>query len=85
MKCDYYYYIIFDHYYCTENNQYPIEAILLIKNKEKCINNCYNDNEYKYQFNYECLEQCPEDTIPDGNNICKLENKKNVIYIVIFS
>ena len=76
IKCNYYYYIIFDEYFCTENNQCPFEVSLLIRNKGRCIDNCKDDNEYKYQFNYECFKECPEDTIPDENNICKLKDKK---------
>ena len=76
MKCNYYYYIIKEEYFCTENNQCPIEESLLIRNKGRCVDNCNDDNEYIYQFNYECLKECPEDTIPDEDNICKLKDKK---------
>ena len=81
-KCDYYYYIdIFKQYFCTDNNQCPDEAGLLIRNKGKCIDNCTNDNEYKYQFNYECLNECPEDTKIDENNVCQvINNKKCYLY-----
>ena len=79
-KCQYYYYIYFNNYYCTINNQCPKEANLLIKNKGKCIDNCINDNEYQYQLNYECVKKCPENTFPDENNICKLKEKKCYLY-----
>ena len=75
LKCKYYYYISFGVYYCTLNKQCPIKASLLIRNKDQCIDNCNNDNEYIYQFNYECLKECPEDTLPDEDNICKLIDK----------
>ena len=75
-KCQYYYYIYYDNYYCTVNIQCPSEANLLVKNKGKCIDNCTDDNEYQYQLNYECVKKCPEDTTPDENNICRLKNKK---------
>ena len=77
LQCKYYYYIDMWEYLCTINNQCPIEANLLIKDKGKCIDNCINDNEYKFQLNYECVKECPkEDTTPDENNICRLKNKK---------
>ena len=76
IKCNYYYYISFGEYFCTENKQCPIEVRLLIRNKGRCVDNCKDDNEYIYQFNYECLKECPEDTIPDEDNICKLKDKK---------
>ena len=76
LKCQYYYYFIFNSYYCTENNQCPNDAPLLVRNKGKCIDNCYNDNDYKYQFNYECYNECPDDTIEDEDLICRLEDKK---------
>ena len=76
LKCQYYYYISFDQYFCSENNQCPAEASYLIRDKGKCIDNCFNDNEYKYQFNYECYKECPEDSIEEGDYICRIKNKK---------
>ena len=84
-KCKYYYYFYFNRYYCAENNQCPNDASLLVRNKGKYIDNCSNDNDYKYQFNYECYNQCPDDTIEDKDSIYRLEDKKNVIYMLIFS
>ena len=77
VKCDYYYYInIFNQYFCTENNQCPIEVSLLIRDKGQCVDSCSKDNEYIYQFNYECFKKCPEDTVKNENNICEVKNKK---------
>ena len=75
-KCPYYYYIFFEQYLCTENNQCPLEASLLIRARGQCINNCKNDKEYKSQYNYECVRECPEDYLPNENNICEIKNKK---------
>ena len=75
LKCEYYYYILFNSYYCTDNSQCPTDSPLIVKNKGKCIDNCYNDNEYKYQFNYEGYKEYPEDTIEDEDFICKVKNK----------
>ena len=76
LKCRYYYYFIFGQYFCTENNQCPLEASLLIRNKTQCIDNCKNDNEYKFRYNYECLNKCPEDTLENKDNVCEMKNKK---------
>ena len=46
---------------------------MLIKEKNKCIDNCQNDDEFKLLYNGYCVKECPEDTIEE-NNICK--NKK---------
>ena len=46
-----------------------IEAPLLIRKKGKCVDNCYNDNEYSYQFNYECFQECPNETTQDEDQI----------------
>ena len=45
---------------------------MLIKNKNKCIDICENDNLYKYQYNGECFEECPNNTSHDeGDYLCK--------------
>ena len=73
-KCNfYYYYSYFGIYSCTENFQCPREANLFIRKKNKCINNCYNDDKYKLQYNGECIEKCPEETKVEGNK-CKVTN-----------
>ena len=69
VDCKYYYFISYDQYFCTENSQCPIEAPLLMRKKGKCVDNCYNDNEYSYQFNYECFQECPNETTQDEDQI----------------
>ena len=76
-KCEYYYYISLGKYFCTVNNQCPSQSSLLIRDKKRCVDSCQIDEEYKYEFNYECVKRCPEEeTEPDENNICRLKNKK---------
>ena len=72
-KCQYfYYYTNFGQYKCTNTPICPDEYNLLIKEKGKCIDNCENDNEYKYQYNGECFKECPINTNHDNNKyICK--------------
>ena len=38
--------------------------------KKKCIDKCSNGNLYKYEYNGNCYENCPYDTILSNNNIC---------------
>ena len=86
IKCEYYYYVLFNNYFCTNNNQCPVDSPLLIRDKGRCIDNCYNDDDYKYQFNYECYKECPEETIVDNNYICRIVNKKKCyLYTDFFS
>jgi len=71
VKCAYYYYYnIYEKYKCTSSFQCPDEYSLFIQNKKKCIENCSKDDIYKYQYNGECLLNCPENTI-QNNNLCK--------------
>ena len=50
--CKYlYYYNIFGQYCCTEDEQCPSDASLIIRTKEKCINKCSNDNTHIFQYN----------------------------------
>ena len=75
-NCKYYYYISYGKYSCTNNNQCPTQANLLIKEKKRCIDSCKNDDDYKYEFNYECIEKCPDEAEADEDNVCRLKNKK---------
>ena len=73
-KCEYYYYFneSYNNYRCTEINKCP-EKYKLIKQKNKCINQCKSDNIYKYEYNISCYEKCPNDTIYENNNFCFLK------------
>ena len=76
-ECKYYYY--FNHigqYKCTTFDHCPEEAKLLIKEKNKCIDDCKKDSNYKYQYDGKCLIKCPEDTLNE-NYLCKKTNIYN--------
>ena len=74
-SCKYlYYYDTLNQYSCTEDEQCPSEASLIIRAKEKCINKCSNDDKYKYQYNGECLLSCPSSTKANKNNICQIND-----------
>ena len=62
-KCmHYYYYNKYNQTKCTENDECPLEYPYLISNKSKCVDNCYNDNEFILLFKNECFKNCPEGT-----------------------
>ena len=53
-NCDYYYYYNMENnnnYECTSENKCPEKYSKIIKKKKRCINECYNDNIYKYEYN----------------------------------
>jgi len=76
----YYYYTNYNQYKCTEKPQCPEEYSLLIKNKSKCVDNCLNNNLYKYQYNGQCLSDCPFGTVKD-NYLCKDTNINECLLI----
>ena len=74
-KCLYsYYYTSYGQYKCTNSSNCPDEANLYISELKKCTNDCSKENIYKYQYGGRCIENCPENTTPNLNNICIAEN-----------
>jgi len=66
LKCyNYYYFDETDEYRCTNSRQCPSSHSKFIPEKRKCINECFYDDTYKYEYNGECYEKCP------NNQICK--------------
>ena len=72
LRCQYYYYYnSVGEYTCTEYGLCPPQLNLAIEDKKKCVSDCNNDNEFKYQYNGECLSICPENTVTmESSNIC---------------
>ena len=74
-KCNFlYYYNSLNQYRCTDDEQCPDEASLIVRIKEKCVNKCTNDDTNIYQYNGECLTSCPPNTTINNFNICQLNN-----------
>ena len=69
-KCDYnYYFDKSNKYHCEQTC--PIEYNKIIKEKNKCIDDCKKDDIYKYEYNNICYQQCPNETIINEDNyIC---------------
>ena len=64
--------------------------INLFKKKKRCINDCKNDNFYKFEYQNTCFEKCPPGSTPNENNICIIENSDskcpdNSPYLIIGS
>ena len=57
-------------YKCTAYKECLKEVPYHIKDKRKCIDDCKNDDTYKYRYNSYCLSKCPPNTYED-NFICK--------------
>ena len=72
----FYYYTSYGQYKCSSIPQCPEETNLLIRKKKKCVQSCSIDKNFRYQYNGECLEDCPEDTTPDENLICRVNNRE---------
>ena len=65
-KCEnYYYFDKTNEYKCTSKRECPSSQSKLIAEKGKCIDECYNDDTYKYEYNKKCYKKCPD------NKICK--------------
>ena len=70
----------------------PIKFNKLIEQKNKCIDECYKDDIYKYEYNFSCYEHCPNG-INSSNYICldiinekeKIESEKEVLNDIYLS
>ena len=88
VKCPYYHYNYYGAYRCSSTFLCPQDYNLLIEEKNKCTNNCSNDDIFKYQYNGECLKNCPANTNSENSDyfckdsntdICSLSKKEIII------
>ena len=81
--CKYYYYFNeTNHYICTENCSGIYNKLII--EKKRCIDDCKNDDIYKYEYNNICYKKCPNGTIfNQKNNICLEE--QNIQSTIIFT
>ena len=83
IRCDFYYYFDkYNKYNCTQEFQCPEEYNKLVLDKNKCINNCKNDNIYQYEYKNTCYLKCPDDTylLEDDDYICYNETPNNYYF-----
>ena len=59
-----------NQYKCTAYKECLKDVPYHVKDKRKCIDDCKNDDTYKYRYNSYCLSECPPNTYND-NYICK--------------
>ena len=75
-----YYYDEFNQYTVTDSFNCPENFPIKIKEKNKCVDKCINDQKYNYTYNNICYEQCPHNTIDnDGDYICRDDPTKCVL------
>ena len=69
---NYYYFEEVDEYKCTTVKACPDTHNKLIINKNKCIDDCSKDHDYKYEYKNECYQTCPGEstTYSTESNIC---------------
>ena len=60
-NCNYYFYYdeMNDKNYCTNDSNCPEKYKYLISDKKQCINQCYEDSDYKYEYKKKCYRECP--------------------------
>ena len=65
-------YMIFN---CS-NECFSSKNFSIIIEKNKCVENCYNDDIYKFEFNGICYEKCPDSTNKaNTRNFCCLDSQ----------
>ena len=64
-NCSYYYYYdnSLNKTFCLFDMKCPEAYNKLIIDKKECIDECYKDLIYKYEYNNSCYKECPENTI----------------------
>ena len=65
---------------CTINDcsdDWNTKQKLEITEKNKCVYNCSEDNQYIYQFKNKCYENCPNGTILSNDNKCVIQCKED--------
>ena len=62
-KCDHYFYFDESNEYICTTYKCSDKYNKLIIEKSQCIDECKNDDIYKYEYNYTCYKNCPSGTI----------------------
>ena len=79
-KPDPLYYIKYGQYTVTNSEICPDDFSFLIEEKKKCIDDCQNDDKYKYTYEGKCYEAPPEYTNDDDEDfICKDNPNKCIV------
>ena len=84
MLCNgFFYFDELNNYHCV--NKCPENSNKIIYEKKNFINECQNDNLYKYEYNNACYQNCPSDSHFLFNLYCiyKIINNKNIFLELI--
>ena len=79
---NYYYFNNETKYFCTEEKKCPEEYNKLIEAKGRCIDQCSNDNTYRYEFKKKCYSDCPPNT-KKNKFYCKIECPIELPYEIV--
>ena len=52
--------------YCKDD--WKLKQKKLINTNNECVESCDNNQQYKYEYNSKCYENCPQGFLYDGNN-----------------
>ena len=80
---NYYYFDINNTFRCTEDKTCPEEYNQFIEYKKKCIDDCKNDDIYKYEYNNNCFLECPNDTYHEENSTICYKNESGSTNIIL--
>lgn len=81
-KCKYfYYYDLLNEYHCSEKNECP-KGYKKVVDQMKCILNCSDNGDYKYEYKDSCYPSCPEGTILSKfDYLCEKITQENCLYV----
>ena len=78
-KCPFnYYYDLNNNYQCTVENKCPGQFNKYIEEKKRCIDECKNDNIFRFEYKNKCYINCPVSTNSSSNNIYLCEEMKEI-------
>ena len=63
---------------CSDN--WKINQKIIIDEKNICVDNCFEDTTYPYEYKKQCYNNCPEGTRPNKNNICLIDCPDNLSF-----
>ena len=84
-SCEYYYYNEENNNYCTDNNICPEKYNKLIIDKRKCIDDCWNDSLYIYEYENSCFINCPNGSFHlENDTYCYKKKEIETVFIYDF-
>ena len=87
INCSYYHYYnkISNKTYCTSEFKCPKKFKNLILNKSECIDECFKDSEYKYEYQNSCYLNCPNNTFKVSYHCYDISLNENIRSDVIYN